>query len=209
VGVRASWIGYLFMKKQPTTSVNSNENLPVDLKDMTTTLGYTQPSKLRDRFVSYCKLVESSQSTRCFAEYIYKDPKSHRNTFSFTMTVAMAKGFAMYVDPVIGQDYTNQQEAKAAQAEALKIELLEAKIAKLTHQKAKNYDTENFASARVLLNPKKDQITAAFDHISARVNYREFVSITFDRELYKGYRPDIFKTKGTSILINPAHNNKF
>jgi len=101
---------------------------PVGLKDLVKPLGYRDHSHCLQNFESFCKLLKNN-NTYIMGSYLNKNRVSVN---SYSMTLQLAKMFAMRHDVQKGFEYVQALEEKVSQLILVEKQALEAKVKQLT-----------------------------------------------------------------------------
>jgi hypothetical protein len=118
------------------SSDNKNPEFTVNLRDLVIPLG-EEFKRIKVKFTAYTLAFTKTKNELTYKSSTYINQSNNRKVDSFVMTEALAKSFCVNVDKVRGLDYIEALESKAKEADALRVQLLEAKILKLESTKPK------------------------------------------------------------------------
>ena len=180
--------------------LTEKQKFPIELNTLTSILKLRDNPHTKAKFLSYCADFPLHELCSLTLSYTYIN-KLGQKVSSFKLTETFAKSFCSHVDSVKGYKYTKVLERKAKEADSLRVQLLEAKIAKLEAPKKLN----EWQPLRWFL--QESNVSGHLDKFTNRVNYRTIRNEVFDRDIKKGYA-DMVKFNGKALLFNPEYENE-
>jgi hypothetical protein len=160
----------------------SEVDMPVELKSLLELSGLKDHYNLKRKFDTKIASILSPQIEGSYKSYSYE--YKGRVVSSYTMTESLAKFFASKLDEAKGYEYSLALEVKAKEVDALRVNILEAKILKLELTQPKLKIMSSQKDRRSLHVQRKELFEQGVcDHWTETVVHHYFPVNAFGEEL--------------------------